>query len=183
MSENDKKASCLVALAANYGKEFPASLFAVWLDLLQDYDSLQVSQAVKEVIRAYEYKTIPPFAVLQKELDKVCNALSLEAGLEALANDEWENLLQTISVYGRYREAPEFCPTTAFVLRQMGGYDRAMNWRQSELDWKRKEFMASWQNAYGHVEQMLAMRAGKPGLLRANGQSSLWELRMQALEQ
>lgn len=149
--ERDKKVMALMALAANFGREFPECLLPIWLDLLEPYSACAVNEAVKRVILSYEYKTIPPFAVLKSELDKITGHVSEEENLALAAEAEWNKLLADISSRGYYRP-PEFCPATAFVLRSMGGWETACLWSASNLEWRRKEFIAAWKQAYGKEE-------------------------------
>lgn len=153
MSENRKKVAALMALAANFGKEFPECLLPVWLDLLEPWPTSLVNEAVKQVILTYEYKTIPPFAVLKQALDKAAGLVSREDRLSLAAEAEWVRLLHDISSRGRYNP-PEFCPTTAYVLRAMGGWDAACNWQAGNLEWRRKEFLELWKLAHGREEIM-----------------------------
>ena len=81
-----------MALAANFGKEFPECLLPIWLDLLEPYPASLVNEAVKLVILSNEYKTIPPFAVLKSEIDKLTGQVAEEEGLALAAESEWNKL-------------------------------------------------------------------------------------------
>lgn len=153
MSENEKKVMALMALAANFGKEFPECLLPVWLDLLAPYPAGLVNEGVKQVILTYEYKTIPPFAVLKREIDKSAGQVSEEEKLDLAAEAEWNMLIEKTHSHGSFRN-PEFCATTAYVLRGMGGWDAACRWETAKLEWRRKEFKEAWKLAYGKEDVM-----------------------------
>jgi len=156
-----------MALAANYGKEFPESLLSIWLDLLKDYSVKAVNAGVRKVISDYEYKTIPPFAVLRKAMDKASGLVSPERALDMSADAEWNKLLDDISRYGRYKR-PALHATTAYVLRGMGGWDAACNWETDKLEWRRKEFIEAWKLAHGNVDA-LSLGAGGVDALTSDG--------------
>lgn len=149
------KVASIMALCANYGSVMEDNLLDIWLDLLSEYSALQVKKGVAEVIKTYKYKTRPPYAVLRDAIDRVSGIerIDPETSLKMQAEAEWDDLLENISRYGRYKE-PELDRTTAYVLRGMGGWDAACDWESSRLDWKHKEFVDKWKMAYGHVEFM-----------------------------
>ena len=153
MSKNDKKVMALMVLAANFGKEFPECLLPIWLELLEPYPASLVNKAVKQLILSYEYKTIPPFAVLKAMLDKITGQVDEEDRLALAAEAEWNKLLADISSRGYYKP-PEFCPTTAFVLRSMGGWEAACSWSAPKMEWRHKEFLELWKQAHGKEEVM-----------------------------
>lgn len=147
MSGQDRKANLLIMLAANFGREFPPELFGIWLDLLGPYDWRQVEQAVKAVIRTYDYKTLPPFAVLQRELDRLSGGVDPDKALAIQAEAEWARLIDAIGRYGSYQQ-PELHETTEHVLRTMGGWLVACQWETARLEWRRREFVEAWKLAH-----------------------------------
>ncbi len=172
-NEEEAKLTALMVLAANFGKEFSESLLGVWLDLLDPYSAGAVNAGVRNVIAKYKYKTLPPFAVLSESIDEATGAMPPEQALDMAASSEWNKLVADINRCGRYR-CPSFCPTTAYVLRGMGGWDAACSWETYKLEWRRKEFIESWKMAYGNEEAMMlgaegvrAIAAGGPESSRA----------------
>lgn len=159
VSENEKKVMAIMALAANFGKEFPNCLLPIWLDLLEPYPATLVNEGVKQVILSYEYKTIPPFAVLKQELDRITGQVSEEEKLNLAAEAEWNKLMADMSSRGYYNP-PEFCPTTAFVLRSMGGWTAACAWDSRKMEWRHKEFLELWKQAHGKEEIMALGSSG-----------------------
>lgn len=152
-NETMKKLAALYGLAQNYGKELPEQLADLWLNLLAPYTAEQVAQAVARVVTEYEYKTLPPFAVLRKALDG--NTGQSPETVEAMAAAEWTALLTAIEQRGSYGgPPPDMHPTTAYVLRSFGGWDNACRWSTAWLDAKRRDFMALWVQAHGKTDAM-----------------------------
>lgn len=150
-AEETQKSMAINALAENFGKEFSQELLGLWLDLLAPYPVGQVQQAVKNVIERYEFKTLPPFAVLKNALDDLTGTSEKALELQALA--EWQTLMDTVSRVGSYG-APELHPTTAYVVRTMGGWHTVCSWEMSGLDFKRRDFIRFWIDSHGRVNIM-----------------------------
>lgn len=160
-AEETQKSMAINALAENFGKEFSPELLGLWLDLLAPYPVGQVQQAVKNVIERYEFKTLPPFAVLKNALDDLTGTSEKALGLQALA--EWGILNEAIGTFGYYSK-PELHQTTEHVLRLLGGWADACQWNMKELDFKRRDFIRLWVDSHGRVEQM---QLGARGVVQA----------------
>ena len=150
------KAEALVAMACNFGKEFSPALLTMWLDLMASYSVEDVRAAVKNVIENYEYKTIPPFAVVKKAMDAHKGQDSKTLMLQAIA--EWGVVISKIGECGSYNK-PQFCPTTEYVLRLLGGWAAVCQWSYKDMDFRRKEFLDLWTEAHEHTTE-LALGAG-----------------------
>lgn len=161
-----KKAIAITVMAENFGKELSPALASLWLDLLAPYDVVRVQSAVRAVIEGYEYKTLPPFAVLKRELDNLAG--TSEQALLLQAESEWALLQTAISHRGIYSPPDNLHPTTAHVLSVMGGWTAACQWETRSLDFKRKDFVDLWTQANGKVE-VLAL--GAAGVQRAIAQT------------
>ena len=149
LAEKAAKLAAIDALAANFGAEIPAALKIAWLDLLRGYSVQQVENGVKAVILDYEYKTMPPFAVLQAALDDLRGLGGKALKLQAIA--EWAQLYEAISYFGYYSK-PKLHPTTEYVLRLLGGWQTACMWKSSELEFRRKDFVLLWMESHGRLE-------------------------------
>lgn len=171
MTGTEEKITALMALAANYGKEFPESLLGIWLDLLKPYPVELVNAGVRAVIESYAYKTLPPFALLRQAMDKVAGVLPQEKNVEAQAAAEWTALLEAIEQRGSYGgPPPDMHPTTAYVLRSFGGWDNACRWSTAWLDAKRRDFIGLWVQAHGKTDAMaLGADAVKAALTTGTG--------------
>ncbi len=159
--EEAQKTIAINALAENYGKKFSADLLNLWLDLLMPYPVGLVEAAVKVVLERYEYKTLPPFAVLKSALDDISGVGEKALELQALA--EWGVLGEAIAKNGYYNK-PGLHPTTEHALRLLGGWADACQWNMKELDFKRRDFIRLWVDSHGRVEQM---QLGAGGVLQA----------------
>lgn len=157
MQELAQKITVLDGLAGNFGHKMPEATKNMWLDLLEPYPARLVSQAAQKVLMEYEYKTMPPFAVLQKAIDSLCGA-SKEA-LDELALAEWHRLQSDICTCGSYHP-PHLHPTTAFVLQVMGGWVSACHWTFDDMPFRRREFLQLWAESHHKVE-VLQLGAAK----------------------
>lgn len=155
MNEKMRKAAAIAFLSANYDSTMPDGLLDIWLELLAEYSADAVEAGIKNVIQTYEYKTRPPFAVLRKSIDKTCGIRRIDPdeAIKIEAEAEWDGLLDGIADYGRYNQ-PELHPTTAYILRGMGGWEAACSWETNRLEWRHKEFVEKWIMAYGREEAM-----------------------------
>ena len=160
-AEETQKSMAINALAENFGKEFSSELLGLWLDLLAPYPVGQVQQAVKNVIERYEFKPLPPFAVLKSALDDLTGTSEKALELQAIA--EWGVLNEAIGKFGYYSK-PKLHQTTEHVLRLLGGWADACQWSMKELDFKRRDFIRLWMDSHGRVEQM---QLGAGGVLQA----------------
>lgn len=171
--ENQEKLAALMALSANFGKEFSTALLKMWLEALEEYPAELVNAGARSVIVHYKYKTLPPFAVLREAMEKIAGIVPQEELLGMAAAAEWNKLVDDIGSRGRYN-CPQFCQTTAYVLRGMGGWDAACSWNTDKLEWRRREFIEAWKQAHGREEAMalgeggvMAIAAGGPEPARA----------------
>lgn len=145
-----KKAIAIAVMAENFGKELSPALASLWLDLLAPYDAVHVQAAVRAVIEGYEYKSLPPFAVLKRELDNLAGTSEQAVALQAEA--EWALLQNAISRNGAYSPPDNLHPTTAHVLRVMGGWAAACQWETRYLDFKRRDFCELWAQVDGKTD-------------------------------
>lgn len=155
MNEKMRKVSAIMLLSTNYDSAMPDGLLDIWVNLLEEYSAHEVENGVAEVIKTYQYKTRPPYAILRKAIDKVTGKKQIEpeVSLDMQAEAEWDKLLDAIFQYGRYRK-PQLHPTTEFVLRGMGGWDAACDWETDRLDFKRRTFIEKWKMSHGNEEYM-----------------------------
>lgn len=173
--ENEEKAQLVRMLASNYGAALTEEVATLWLMLLAPYAVEECRRAVLAVVRRFGHEAVqfgcmPPFALVQKELDRSTGTLRGEDSLAAQAEAEWGRLLEEARRAGSWR-VPRLHPTTALVVRQFGGWAVICTWKEAELSWKHKEFIAAWRAACGREDAMalgadavalLAGGAGRP---------------------
>lgn len=165
-ADETQKALAINALAANFGKALVPELLSLWLDLLEPYSPELVQAAVRRVVERYEYKTLPPFAVLKNALNELTGIGTKTLEIQAVA--EWGVLMDAIVQTGFYGH-PDLHPTTAYVLRLMGGWESACHWDLDSLDFKRRDFLRLWAESHGRVEHM-QLGAGSVLKALASGQ-------------
>ena len=146
-------------LAANYGAELDEDTTTLWLVLLAPYSAEQCRRAVLAVVRTCGYEAVrfgslPPFALIQRELDACTGMVRGERNTRLMAEAEWGKLLAEVRTCGIWRE-PDLHPTTAFVVRQMGGWTRVCRWKEEELGWKHRAFLGFWCDSSGREEVLL----------------------------
>lgn len=151
----------LTALSENFGGKMSGELLKVWLELLKSYSVEQVAQASIRVIENYEYKTMPPFAVLKKELDALQG--EDEAGIKAKAIAEWDKVLAEVQRVGSYGQ-PKFENTTALVVRMLGGWEAVCSWETKNLDFKRNNFLDLWLSSHGKEDNFALPGSDRPSL-------------------
>lgn len=156
--DTQQRVQLLNLMATNYNAPLSKEASALWLMLLADYPLPVVRRAMTSMMRKYgpddvPFKTLPPFALMQKELDSVTGSLKQEESLPLMAEAEWGRLLDMCSSVGSYG-SPKLHPTTAYVVRQMGGWVNVCRWKEEELQWRHKDFVSRWQQCHGREEVM-----------------------------
>lgn len=185
--EREEKLAVLSGLAGNYAATLSPETAKMWLFLLKDYDLAATQAAALAVIRRYgsetvPYRTMPPFALMQKELDLVTGTVRGEENVLLQARAEWARLLELMRSCGSWRE-PELDRTTAYCVRSFGGWERVCRWKLEELSWRERDFLQLWQQSRGK-EEVLSLGGGAVKLLEAPGGAvalSLEKLRERAV--
>lgn len=160
--EREAKLAILNGLAGNYSATLAPETSKMWLFLLKDYSVAQVQEAALNVIRKHAdvpYRAMPPFAMMQTELDALDGTLRGEENVELQAEAEWNALLDCIDEVGSWRK-PSLHPVTAQVVRMMGGWQCACGWSESELHFRHKDFVELWQQVQGKEEYLALGAAG-----------------------
>lgn len=161
-SNQERKALAISGIAENFGTELSPTLLRMWLRLLERYTPEQVEIGAVRVIDTYVYKAMPPFAVLREAIEGMsCDGQrQKEIGLQA--NAEWAWLMDQVSKGLLYRQPERVHPTTAYVIRMMGGWAAVGAWEQRYLDFKRRDFLELWTQAHGKVD---ALKGGASAVL------------------
>ncbi len=149
-------------LASNYSAELDEDTATLWLVLMSAYSVEDCRSAVLSVVRGCGFESVrfgslPPFALIQRELDARTGTVRGERNLALQAEAEWGRLLDQVRSCGFWR-TPKLHPTTEFVVRQLGGWERVCRWKEEDLSWKRREFLSAWREAAGR-EDVLSLGA------------------------
>lgn len=157
--ENFTKAQALTVLSLNFtGKQADPLLSRMWLIKLQPYTDEQVFEATMRLVDSSKYKTMPTWADFKQFLpagsaEEQIQTMPAADYAEQLALAEWNHLLETIQEVGMYGTEPEWHPTTACVLRQLGGYVQCcQTWKEEHMDFHRKDFLSLWAKCHGKTD-------------------------------
>lgn len=148
-SSQERKALAISGMAENFGKELSPVLLRMWLKLLEGCSPEQVEAGAMHVIGTYQFKTMPPFAVLREAIESITGGG--QKGLELQAGAEWNWVLDQVAKGVIYREPDQAHPTTDYVVRVMGGWSAIAAWETRNIDFKRHEFVELWVQADGKV--------------------------------
>lgn len=158
----EEKMRLIRMLASNYSAELDEDTATLWLVLMSAYSVEDCRSAVLSVVRGCGFESVrfgslPPFALIQRELDARTGTVRGERNLALQAEAEWGRLLEEVRSCGFWR-TPKLYPTTEFVVRQLGGWERVCRWKEEDLSWKRREFLSAWREAAGR-EDVLSLGA------------------------
>jgi len=161
MAENDRdeKLAILNGIAGNYSATLAPETAKMWLFLLRDYSARQTQLAALALIRKHgtdvPFRSMPPFALLQAELDALTGTVRGEENVKLQARAEWGKLLADIETFGTYRE-PEMNRTTVYCVRSFGGWAQVCRWKMEELPFRERDFLRLWGESHGK-EEFLAL--------------------------
>ena len=158
----EEKMRLIRMLASNYSAELDEDTATLWLVLMSAYSVEDCRSAVLSVVRGCGFESVrfgslPPFALIQRELDARTGTVRGERNLALQAEADWGRLLEEVRSCGFWR-TPKLHPTTEFVVRQLGGWERVCRWKEEDLSWKRREFLSAWREAAGR-EDVLSLGA------------------------
>lgn len=138
-------------MAMNFNSSFQPPLMNYWLKKLSVYPAEVVLQAIDRLIDNYQFKTLPPYALLKEQIEG--SDKSKQDMLKTMAEAEWGNLLEAIRTNG-VRNEPLLSETTEYVLRTMGGWRTACGWTEADLTWRHRDFIDLWTSSHGKTEVM-----------------------------
>lgn len=172
LNDTQRKIVALNALAANFGQEFPDALLSMWLDILKPYSVGQVQAACRHVVMHYEYKTLPPLAIVLKAIPGFVPALQKRSPEETHRDEairEWQ-----IFDENAHRSAPmpknDVTTTGIAALRCIGGWDALRQCLEKNLPFLRRDFI----DAYTRIARygVTTWEAGTPAIEAAASGSS-----------
>ena len=169
----EEKMRLIRMLASNYSAELDEDTATLWLVLMSAYSVEDCRSAVLSVVRGCGFESVrfgslPPFALIQRELDARTGTVRGERNLALQAEAEWGRLLDQVRSCGFWR-TPKLHPTTEFVVRQLGGWERVCRWKEEDLSWKRREFLSAWREAAGREDVLSLGAEAVAGLDRGAG--------------
>lgn len=173
-TDYELKAIALNGICGNFEHVMPIEVKEMWLSFLEPYSAEIVQAAATKVILTYEYKTMPPFAILKKALDELMGVSADALKLQALA--EWNTFSTALKSYNSYAPelTPRLHPTTEFVIKIMGGWESACHRPSAQMDFKKRDFLQHWQDCHGRTDAMeLGARGVQAALYSGNSQPGL----------
>ena len=140
-------------LGLAYNKEFTKEEIEVWYSMLCGYSKKEFSDSIKRLVKTL--KRIPTIADITEDITN--NKVSTIS----TAEDEWQNVLNAVRMYGSYREQEaleSLKPYTAKIVKYIGYYRICIS-TQEEQVWNKKEFI----NEYNSLvdKDILALQQGK----------------------
>lgn len=165
MDKNELILSTLALFEANYGAKLDPAYRAFLVRKLQPLPEEVITQVFDNVIDKYSrtasdeeyrlYAAFPDCAVIKKELDKLYRIPSESEKKALKADTAWNALLNAIERYGSYTTPVGLDETTIYCLSSMGGWRYACNWLESDLNWRKKEFVDLYMLADGRTEELM----------------------------
>ena len=121
-----------------YNKEFTKEQLEVWYSFLKEYTDEELNNAVKNLINTERY--LPSIAQVKEEIAKTKLSDIPEA------EDEWQEVLKSISRYGSYRQEEAFNSLKPYTAKIVGyiGYQRICMTDSEEQIWNKKEFISEY---------------------------------------
>ena len=146
----------LTLMAENYETTISPELLKLWLKMLEGYDPAVTEQAVLNVMRKHghesvQFRSMPPFALLQRELDLLTGSTVAGDTVALQAQAEWGRLLKEIGRVGSWG-TPNLHPTTSCVVRFLGGWTQVCLWQEKDLQWHQRRFLDAWIQTHGREE-------------------------------
>ena len=140
-------------LGLAYNKEFTKEEIEVWYSMLCGYSKKEFSDSIKRLVKTL--KRIPTIADITEDITN--NKVSTIS----TAEDEWQNVLNAVRIYGSYREKEaleSLKPYTAKIVKYIGYYRICIS-TQDEQVWNKKEFI----NEYNSLvdKDILELQQGK----------------------
>lgn len=169
MNDSRKVATMIMAMAENFNTTLTDARMGLIMESLKPFDDEAIGAAVKKILRTGRF-----FPTVAELLDAVEGG-SQQDQIMLEAEHQWKQLWVAVekgawaNYYGEKRPGPDayLNPTALLVLRQMGGRGAMLEWKESDLHWRRKEWLELYQSLHGNerllVEGPGAMRdlAGK----------------------
>lgn len=146
--ETQRKMSAVYALAGLCGADVKKDAMKFWLMALEKFSAQQVETGVQALIDTEELAKMPmPAKVLRKirEIYGIPSPVEQARAREMQADAAWLDVRDKIRSVGSYG-SPSFDPTTARVIRAMGGWPAVCTWEMASMEWKRKDFLRLWLN-------------------------------------
>ena len=155
-TETERKTRALATLFDCLGRKISDLAMSGWLASLDDVPAKMVEAGVVSWLKT-QTNSFPNPALFRQYLQLKRGKKpqpSPEKALETRAEAEWGIVLKAMVDVGSYG-SPKFCPQTEKTIEIMGGWPHlCATLTQSNMDFKRRDFVKLWQDAEDISEAM-----------------------------
>ena len=144
--EMKRKIAVVYGIAEACSSEVSDNAMKLWVGCLDEFTALQVEMGGKLFLRTEELNKMPMPAKLIRKIREACgipSPVEQAKSREMQADAAWLDVRDKISRVGSYG-SPTFDPTTARVIRAMGGWPAVCMWETASMAFKRKDFIRLW---------------------------------------
>lgn len=160
-TETERKTRALATLFDCLGRKISDLAMSGWLASLDDVPAKMVEAGVVSWLKT-QTNSFPNPALFRQYLQLKKGKKpqpSPEKALETRAEAEWGIVLKAMSDVGSYG-SPKFCPQTERTVELMGGWPHlCATVTQSNMDFKRRDFIKLWQDAED-ISEAMGLTAG-----------------------
>lgn len=165
--KGEEMAKLLLAMAENFNQELSEARLGLLLEALQPYSPDEVGAGVKKVLRRSRF-----FPSIAELLDAIEG--SPQDGLTLEAEGQWRRLWIAADkgAWSTYYGEPDhpgpehyLNPTAILTLRQMGGRSAMLTWVETDLHWRRREWVETYRFLAGNEQKLLEAGQLKQGAL------------------
>ena len=124
----------LAGLGELYDKKMSTALISMYLHVLAKYEDREVSEAMAGCIEKMRFFPRPADIISLIEEDP-----------ENVALEAWGSLIKAIKGVGRYGKVSFMDGKITRLVNYLGGWDTVCDWRESDLDFRRAEFVRNYK--------------------------------------
>lgn len=169
ISKEQEIGRMLLLLSENFSAEISESMGRLLLKKLSPFPLERVRAGLEQILLTRKYKGFPTLA----EILEAVKGGPEGGDIEALAEDQWALLLETIGRVGPYESVQFADPSTGAAVREMGGWAAVCAWSNEDIKYRRKDFVATYRAATRSGRHRIESLPGLHEL--ANGQRHLSE--------
>lgn len=146
-------------LGVSYSKDVTEEMVDIWYQYLNEYTVEQFSTAVQDILKTETH--FPTIAHITKAIAKQSTSNFPDA------EDEWQDVIKTVRVYGSYREQDaldSLKPYTRKIVGYIGYYNICMATKDEQV-WNKKNFIDEYNSLKDKVVENLQIGISDRNLL------------------
>lgn len=138
--DKEKFLKIITYMGLAYNKEFTKEQIEVWYSFLKNYTVEELNMSVKQLISTEKY--LPTIAHIKEQIVKN------KTNDIPDAEDEWQEVLNSVSRYGSYRQQEALESLKPYTAKIVGyiGYQRICMATSEEQVWNKKEFIGEYKS-------------------------------------